>query len=46
MSNLSQAVEHYLAIRRNLGFELREPAVVLHRFTEFAETEGASRFAG
>jgi len=42
MSDLRQAVESYLAIRRSLGFELRLPATLLHRFADFAEAEGAS----
>ena len=42
MNDLRQAVENYLAIRRALGFELRLPAGLLHRFAEFAESQHAS----
>ncbi|MBI3847655.1 MAG: tyrosine-type recombinase/integrase [Planctomycetes bacterium] len=43
MSNLRQAVEAYLTLRRGLGFELKEPGQLLRRFVEFMEREGASR---
>jgi integrase len=42
MNDLGPAVENYLAIRRSLGFQLRLPATLLHRFVEFAESEHAS----
>jgi hypothetical protein len=41
MSELGQAIDQYLALRRSLGFELREPETVLRRFVAFAEREGA-----
>jgi integrase/recombinase XerD len=42
MSRLDVALNEYLAIRRGLGFELREVAGCLHKFVAFLETEGAS----
>jgi integrase len=42
MSELRQAIEQYLTLRRGLGFELREAETVLRRFLAFAEREGAS----
>ena len=42
MSELRQAIRQYLALRRSLGFELREAETVLHRFVSFAEREGAA----
>ncbi len=42
MSELRQAINQYLALRRSLGFELREPETVLRRFVSFAEREGAA----
>lgn len=39
MSELRQALGEYLAIRRSLGFELRLPASLLHRFVAFVEAE-------
>jgi len=42
MNDLRQAVENYLVIRRGLGFRLRVPATLLHRFAEFVESEHAS----
>ncbi len=41
MSELRNALENYVAVRRSLGFELRLPASLLHRFVTFAEAEGA-----
>ncbi len=41
MSELRQAIDQYIAQRRSLGFELREPEIVLHRFVAFADREGA-----
>lgn len=41
MSELRQAVEEYLSMRRALGFELRHPGYLLHQFLRFAEQEGA-----
>lgn len=42
MSPLEQALDEYLAIRRALGFELREMAGCLRNFVAFLRTEGAS----
>jgi len=42
MSPLHQALEEYLAVRRALGFKLREAGSTLRRFVEFAEQKGAS----
>lgn len=42
MSELRQAIDQYLTLRRSLGFELREPEAVLRRFVAFAEREGAA----
>lgn len=41
MSDLREAVEQYLRLRRSLGYQLREPAAVLHKFVTFAQGEGA-----
>ena len=42
MSHLQAAVEQYLALRRSLGFELREAEATLNAFVAFAQAEGAS----
>jgi integrase len=42
MSNLREAAERYLQLRRNLGCQLREPGRLLESFVAFAEREGAS----
>jgi integrase len=42
MSELRQAIDQYLTLRRSLGFELREPEAVLRRFVAFAERESAA----
>ena len=42
MSELRDALEQYLAIRRSLGFALREPGNILGKFVAFAEREDAS----
>ncbi len=42
MSPLREALEEYLAIRRNLGFKLVTPAVRLRKFVAFVEREEAS----
>lgn len=42
MSELLQAVDEYLALRRALGYTLYETGLVLHQFVQFAECEGAA----
>jgi len=42
MTTLAQALNEYLAIRRALGFELREVAGCLRNFVAFLQAEGAS----
>ena len=42
MSALAAALTDYLALRRSLGTELRGPALLLRRFVEFADREGAT----
>lgn len=42
MSELHTALEEYLAVRRALGFQLREEERALHNFVLFVEQEGAS----
>ncbi len=42
MSRLDAALNNYLAIRRALGFELREVAGCLRNFVAFLQVEGAS----
>lgn len=42
MSGLQEAVEQYVALRRSLGFKLREPATILKKVVAFAEEQGAS----
>jgi integrase/recombinase XerD len=42
MSRLDAALNEYLAIRRALGFELREVAGCLRNFVTFLQTKGAS----
>lgn len=42
MSELRCALEEYLAVRRALGFKLRDVARELDRFVAFAEREGAA----
>lgn len=41
MSELKAAVHQYLEMRRSLGFKLRDEGVLLPRFVEFMEREGA-----
>ena len=43
MSGLDAALTEYLAIRRALGFELREVAGCLRNFVAFLHTQGASQ---
>ena len=42
MSTLREAVQHYLALRRSLGFKLISVARILKSFVAFAEGEAAS----
>jgi integrase/recombinase XerD len=42
VSALHDALEFYLALRRGLGSELREPGALLHRFVEFLDGEKAT----
>jgi integrase len=42
MSELREAAERYLRLRRDLGCELREAGRLLHDFVAFAQREGAS----
>ena len=42
MSDLREAMVQYLAIRRSLGFALRESGYILGKFVSFAESEDAS----
>jgi len=42
MSTLLDALENYLALRRGLGSELRDPDAQLHHFVEFLQREGSS----
>ena len=39
MSRLERALDEYLAVRRALGFELRQTEWALRRFVDFAEQE-------
>jgi hypothetical protein len=41
MSSLSRELDRYLTIRRGFGYKIDTPGRVLHRFTAFAEREGA-----
>jgi len=45
MSDLRQALEDYIAVRRSLGFDLRLPASALRNFVAFMEAEGASHIS-
>lgn len=42
MSELRQALEDYIAVRRSLGFDLRLPARLLRNFVSFAEANEAT----
>ena len=42
MNSLDLALNEYIAIRRALGFELREVAGCLRNFVAFLKVEGAS----
>jgi len=41
MMSLTSRLEHYLAVRRSLGYDLSTSEGVLRRFTAFADAEGA-----
>jgi integrase/recombinase XerD len=41
MNTLRDGLETYIALRRGLGTELRDPGARLHHFVEFLEREGA-----
>ena len=43
MSQLHEAAERYLRLRRDLGCQLREAGRLLHDFLAFAEREGAAQ---
>jgi len=42
MSSLSRYLEEYLALRRRLGFKLRDAGCELHKFVRFAQKANAS----
>jgi integrase/recombinase XerD len=42
MSKLQTVLDEYLAVRRALGYKLRDPAQLLRQFVNFAEQTGAS----
>jgi integrase/recombinase XerD len=41
MMSLTSRLEHYLAVRRSLGYDLSTSERVLRRFTTFGDTQGA-----
>jgi integrase len=41
MSELRESLDHYLSLRRSLGFQLRDAEATLRNFVTFAEDEGA-----
>ena len=43
MNPFHRAVEDYIALRRSLGFKLRDYADCLHEFVSFLEAQGSSR---
>jgi len=43
MMSLTSRLEHYLAVRRSLGYDLSTSERVLRRFAAFADAEGADR---
>jgi integrase len=45
MSELREAVEEYLALRRSLGFKLEDPAATLRRFARFSDEEAAGEIS-
>lgn len=42
MSTLRDAIEKYLALRRGLGAQLREPGIHLHHFADFLDRHAAT----
>jgi len=42
MTSLRDAIEHYIALRRSLGFQLRDAANGLRQFASFMEDKGAA----
>jgi integrase/recombinase XerD len=42
MTPLGQAIQDYLALRRSLGFKLRDAGICLAKFAAFLETRGAA----
>ena len=42
MSELRQALDDYIALRRSLGFDLRLPARLLRNFVSFVEANEAT----
>jgi len=42
MTPLEQAIQDYLALRRSLGFKLREAGICLAKFAAFLDARGAS----
>lgn len=42
MSELRDALDEYLCLRRSLGFQLHQPEATLRNFVAFAESEGSS----
>jgi integrase/recombinase XerD len=43
MKPLTKAIQDYLALRRNLGFKLRDAGMVLAKFASFMEQQNAER---
>ncbi len=41
MTTLTARLDHYLAVRRSLGYDLSTAERILRRFTEFADRQGA-----
>jgi hypothetical protein len=42
MNPLGQAIQDYLAVRRSLGFKLRDAGICLSKFAAFLQTRGAA----
>jgi integrase len=45
MSPLAQAIQDYLALRRSLGFKLRDAGICLSKFAAFLESRGAAHIS-